>query len=84
MKDKNKIKYHQKRSKSVAHKIAKIFEQIVCHHEYEKIGFEEKIDFVTNTRYSLRHYRCALCNKDIWVDGRYDTVNGKERMIINE
>ena len=80
MKDKNKIKYRKNRTQILAHRIAKIFEQFTCHHEYEKIGFREEVDSVTNTRYSLRHYRCLLCNKDVWIDGRYDTINASERM----
>ena len=39
-------------------------------HLYRKVGFKQ----VSNSyeRYSIRLYRCEICGKEKWVDGRFD------------
>ena len=49
-------------------------QQILCQHQYEKIGFSEAHE--NGVRYSIRSYRCSKCGKEILVDGRYDTMKG--------
>lgn len=43
-------------------------------HEYKKIGFRQ----VSNDymRWSEREYKCQVCGKTKWVDGRYDYIEG--------
>ena len=41
-----------------------------CKHSYNYYGFKEEIE--NNIAYSLRLYRCELCGKYIWIDGRRD------------
>ncbi len=41
-------------------------------HKFEQIGFAEEIK--NNLRYSIRLYQCKICGKEIWVDGRNDTI----------
>ena len=47
-----------------------ILKKLFCKHNYIKIGFRE--DETHSIRYSIRHYKCSKCKKEIWVDGRYD------------
>ena len=49
--------------------------RLFCKHTYEKVGWFWKTDFVHNIEYSERVYRCTKCGKEIFVDGRYDTIN---------
>lgn len=47
-----------------------ILKKVFCKHDYVKIGFTPVQEF--GVMYSLRHYRCSKCGKQIDVDGRYD------------
>ena len=48
--------------------------QMLCEsHDYMKIGFREEER--NNVRFSMRHYRCYKCGKEIWVDGRRDPIS---------
>ena len=48
--------------------------RLFCKHTYEKVGWYWNTDFVHNIRYSERIYRCTKCGKEIFVDGRSDTI----------
>ena len=52
----------------------KILKQMFCKHDWGKLGFYQTED--EYTRYPMRHYECCKCKKDIWVDGRYDKIDG--------
>ena len=40
----------------------------ICIHKYIYKGFTETSD--NYTRYSIRHYKCEKCGKEILIDGR--------------
>lgn len=51
--------------------IKKILDTLGIHkHQFEKIGFKQI--YGEYTRYSIRQYRCEICGKEKWVDGRFD------------
>lgn len=50
--------------------IINLIKKLRCRHSYRYAGFKEEIE--NNVAYPLRLYRCELCRKMIWVDGRRD------------
>lgn len=47
--------------------------QLFCKHEYTQTMFVEEYEQGPHgLRYSRRLYKCKKCNKEIWVDGRWD------------
>lgn len=52
------------------------FSRLFHKHRYMKIAFREKS--TANYRYSERLYRCTVCGKERWVDGRYDPLEKRE------
>lgn len=49
-----------------------------CSHEFEKTGYDEVME--NNLRFSIRHYRCRKCGKEVSVDSRIDTIM-KDRIV---
>lgn len=47
-------------------------------HDYVKIGYHQECD--DGIRYSVRHYKCSICGKEIQVDGRFDIY---EKRVYN-
>lgn len=41
------------------------------YHQYVKISFKQEYDERRNLRYSVRTYKCSVCNKIKEVDTRY-------------
>lgn len=48
----------------------KMFRNLLCKHEYEKVGFYEQQEY--GIRYPVRIYKCTKCGNEIHVDGRKD------------
>ena len=68
----NDLTYHYRWWKNYWYDIQ--LRQMLCdNHDYWKIGFREAEE--NNVRFSMRHYRCDKCGKEIWVDGRVDRIN---------
>lgn len=49
--------------------------QLFCKHDYEQYGF--RVEEQNNIRFSMRLYKCKKCGKEIWVDGRKDSIGGR-------
>lgn len=47
----------------------KIFKRLFCKHSYIKIGFKQEEE--NGIRFSIRHYKCEKCGKEIYQDARY-------------
>ena len=47
--------------------------RLFCNHKYIKVDWYQTDN--RYKRYSMRKYKCEKCGKEIWVDGRYDTLN---------
>lgn len=60
----------------------KLFKQLFCKHDWNKIGFREEEE--NNIRYSMRHYKCGKCGKEKWVDGRNDTIANPKVIIYGK
>lgn len=50
----------------------KFLKELFCHHEYNKVDWYATVDNYYNERYAMRKYKCNKCNKEIWIDSRYD------------
>lgn len=58
--------------KKIKDDFMEMFSKLLCRHKFYKVGFREAYE--CGIRYSIRQYRCAKCAKEIWVDGRLDTI----------
>ena len=50
--------------------ICNFFSRVFHRHDWYKTGFHQ--DCEGGVRFSVRHYKCKVCGKEIKVDGRYD------------
>ena len=51
--------------------LRQFLKRLFCRHEFEPTGsFYEEME--AGVRYSVRHYICQKCGKEIWIDGRID------------
>ena len=64
--------------------IISLIEPLVCKHEFHKLGWREEYDKRRDVLYSMRHYHCNKCGKDVWIDGREDYIEELYPIIKDE
>lgn len=59
-----------------------LIKKIFCKHKYQKISFMQEQS--AGCRYSVRLYKCSICGKEVWVDGRSDYIEQRDLQKLCE